>query len=132
MNVNLNIDIDLSKYSQSFRRMFAQETDSIYWLERLAKDKDVEVRYVVSKNKYSNERILKILIKDEFEQICRNVAIHPNVTPEILDELSNHESWHVRRKVSLNFKTKKETLQKLVIDSVKSVRRAAKLNLNSK
>lgn len=126
-------------------------------LDKLAEDKDDEVRKVVAQNSKTKTETLAKLANDKSEEVRLNVAInnntmpelldklskdkdldvrsavseHENVTPEILDKLAGDENGIVRLNVAKNKKTKSETLDKLSGDDNVQVRMNVAQNKNT-
>ncbi len=100
-------------------------------LEKLAADKDANVRYGVAGNPNTPASLLKKLAADEDEYVRYGAAGNPNAPAALLEKLVADKDENVRRVAAENPDTPSSALEKLAADEDKNVRSAAAENPNT-
>jgi predicted RNA-binding protein YlxR (DUF448 family) len=101
------------------------------FLQQLAKDISVDVRYHVAENHCTNSDTLKKLAEDKSKKVRLAVAENPNTPKCSLLKLADDKCYEVRSKVATHTKTPSDVLEKLIHDSNGIVRFGAARNPNT-
>jgi predicted DNA-binding WGR domain protein/pentose-5-phosphate-3-epimerase len=113
------------------RGSVAKNSMSVALLDVLAKDDVQRVRSAVAENPYTSVALLEVLAKDKEEEVRSSVAQNPNTPIAVLEALAKDKKSQVRSSVAQNPNTPVAVLGALSTDKNEDVRSSVAQNLST-
>lgn len=123
---------DIESMSVDEKINLAKNNASPEILEKLAEDKNDDVRWAVAENTKTPVDILRKLAEDKNDYVKSAVVDNPNAPVEVLENWAEDKDCYKRQAVAHNPNTPTEVLKKLAGDEDERIRRIAERALRKR